>query len=76
VAAGVETTEVWFRTLSETEISAYVASGEPLDRPALIAFRAGALCWSAGWKDVFFNVVGLPLVKLLELLRRLGADLL
>lgn len=76
VAAGVETTEVWFRTLSETEISAYVASGEPLDKAGAYGIQGRGALLVSRLEGCFFNVVGLPLVKLLELLRRLGADLL
>lgn len=63
---------VRFRTLSEEEIAAYVATGEPLDKAGAYGIQGlGAfLVRSVGGS--YTNVVGLPLTETLELLMREG----
>ena len=71
----VETTAVRFRELAPEEISAYVATGEPLDKAGSygIQGRGGALAAAVdGSRD---NVVGLPVERLAAWLRELGIDL-
>lgn len=76
VFQGVEITRVTFRQLSEPEIISYVASGEPLDKAGAYGIQGlGALLV----KEIcgcYYNVVGLPLVKTMELLRDCGYPLL
>jgi nucleoside triphosphate pyrophosphatase len=57
---------------SETEIEAYVASGEPLDKAGAYAIqgRGGALV--AGLEGSFSNVVGLPLEETAWVLAAFG----
>lgn len=61
-------TRVHFRPLSEVEIAAYVATGEPLDKAGAygIQGRGGALVDRVSGS--YTNVVGLPLRETLELL--------
>jgi septum formation protein len=56
-----EITEVSFRTLSEDEITAYVATGEPMDKAGAYAIQGRAACWIPRIEGCYFNVVGLPL---------------
>ena len=59
-----ETTQVTFSQLSEECITAYVASGEPLDKAGGYGCQgAGSTLVSAVEGD-FFNVVGLPVNRL------------
>lgn len=63
-------TRVRFRALSEEEILAYVATGEPLDKAGAYAIQAGAAGFVAGLDGAEDTVIGLPV----ELVRRLLAD--
>ena len=61
VLSGVERTEVRFRTISDAEIEAYIATGEPRDKAGAygIQERGGAFVETV--MGSFDNVVGLPL---------------
>lgn len=63
-----EATHVTFRPLSDEEISAYIASGEPMDKAGAYGIQGlGALFVSAIDGD-YFNVMGLPLCALAQAL--------
>lgn len=62
-------TDVKFRELSEAEISAYVASGEPKGKAGSYAIQMKGSAFVERIEGEFNNVVGLPLVTLLALLR-------
>jgi septum formation protein len=68
---GVETTAVTFRKLSEKEIIDYVASGEPLDKAGAYGIQGRAGAFVKKINGCYFNVVGLPLARLTELLERI-----
>ncbi|NMA55395.1 MAG: septum formation inhibitor Maf [Firmicutes bacterium] len=71
-----EQTAVKIRSLSGKEIAAYVATGEPLDKAGAYGIQAKGALLVERIDGCYFNVVGLPLVKLAELLARYGVDLL
>lgn len=73
---GHERTVVRFRPLTEAEISAYVATGEPLDKAGAYGIQGIGALLVAGIEGCYTNVVGLPLGRLSELLRMFGCDLL
>jgi septum formation protein len=56
-----EVTAVDFLTLSEEEIAAYVATGEPMDKAGAYAIQGRAARWIPRIEGCYFNVVGLPL---------------
>lgn len=56
-----EVTFVRFNTLSDEEIDAYVATGEPLDKAGAYAIQGRASRWVPRIHGCYFNVVGLPL---------------
>ena len=56
-----EVTFVRFSTLSDAEIDAYVATGEPLDKAGAYAIQGRAGRWVPRIHGCYFNVVGLPL---------------
>ena len=56
-----EVTFVRFNTLSDLEIDAYVATGEPLDKAGAYAIQGRAGRWVPRIHGCYFNVVGLPL---------------
>ncbi len=67
-----EITRVSFAPLSEDEIAAYVASGEPFDKAGGYAIQGLAGRYITRIEGCYFNVVGLPLARLWAALRELG----
>ena len=63
-----EVTGVRFVTLSEQEIDAYVATGEPMDKAGAYAIQGRASRWIPRIEGCYFNVVGLPLALVCALL--------
>jgi septum formation protein len=73
VTAAVET-RVTFRTLSDTMIADYVATGEPLDKAGAYGAQGYAAPFISGFEGDFYNVVGLPLCTVGTLLERVGVE--
>ena len=65
-----------FRPLSEREIGAYVATGEPLDKAGAYGIQGRASLFVRGIEGDYFNVVGLPLCRLGQMLKQLGLELI
>jgi septum formation protein len=63
-----EVTAVKFLTLSDDEIAAYIATGEPLDKAGAYAIQGRAARWIPRIEGDYFNVVGLPLALVSTLL--------
>lgn len=70
--SAVEKTKVTFRKLSDKEIKDYVATGEPLDKGGGYAIQMGAAGFVKKVCGSYTNVVGLPLVTLVGLLKKQG----
>ena len=65
-----ETTRVSMRTLSEADIRAYVATGEPMDKAGAYAIQGIASRWIYGIEGDYFNVVGLPVSLVWQMLQK------
>ena len=65
-----EVTEVEFAALTEEEIAAYVAQGEPMDKAGAYAIQGRASRWVPRIRGCYFNVVGLPVARVCRMLRR------
>ncbi len=63
-----ESTAVKFLTLSEEEIAAYIATGEPMDKAGAYAIQGRAARWIPRIEGDYFNVVGLPIALVSTLL--------
>lgn len=61
VEVAAELTYVTMQTLSDAEIEAYIASGEPVDKAGAYAIQGHAARWIPRIHGCYFNVVGLPL---------------
>jgi septum formation protein len=66
-----EVTAVQFLTLSEEEIAAYIATGEPNDKAGAYAIQGQAARWIPRIEGCYFNVVGLPISLVSTLLATL-----
>lgn len=67
---------VHFRTLDEDEIVGYVATGEPMDKAGAYGAQGKAALFVQGIDGDFFNVMGLPLCRLGQMLKEQGVVLL
>jgi septum formation protein len=67
-----ETTAVCFRALAESEIAAYVESGEPMDKAGAYAIQGMASRWISRIEGDYNNVVGLPVDLVQRMLREHG----
>lgn len=72
LAAGVEITQVTMNLIPLCEIEAYVASGEPLDKAGAYAIQGYAARWIPRIEGDYFNVVGLPIARVVALLADAG----
>ena len=61
-----ETTQVYFRELRSTEITAYIASGETSDKAGAYGIQGRGAAFVRRIEGCYFNVVGLPLASLVE----------
>ena len=71
LAVAHETTTVKFRDLEEAEILDYVASGEPMDKAGAYAIQGLASRFVTRIEGCYFNVVGLPVPIVYDLLKPL-----
>ena len=76
ILSGTECTEVRFRKLSEKEIRQYIDTGEPLDKAGAYGYQGLASLFVESIRGDYFNVVGLPLCRLGQMLREFGISLL
>ena len=73
--AVAEKTDVCFREISDDEISAYVNTGEPMDKAGAYAAQGRGALFIERIEGEFFNVMGLPLCRLSIMLREYGVVL-
>lgn len=76
VIAQTEGTEVIFRTLSDEEIRAYIATGEPMDKAGAYGIQGMGALLIEGIRGDYFNVMGLPVCRLGQILRSFGVKIL
>ena len=68
----VEETRVHFAPMSSVEIDAYVSSGEPFDKAGGYAIQGLASRYISRIEGCYFNVVGLPIHRVAEVLHNAG----
>ncbi|HHW15193.1 MAG TPA: septum formation protein Maf [Firmicutes bacterium] len=76
VETSVVRTAVTFRPLTPERIARYVATGEPFDKAGAYAIQGRGAVLIAGIEGCYFNVVGLPVPTVAELLARRGYPVL
>jgi len=67
--------KVYFKELSDEEIDAYVATGEPMDKAGAYGVQEKAGIFLEKIEDDFFNVVGLPVLAVTEELKKFGVKI-
>ena len=71
----VQQTRVTFRQLSDDMIDWYVATGEPMDKAGAYGIQGKGALLVEGIQGDYFNVVGLPVSPLYQLLLDMGVPL-
>jgi septum formation protein len=70
--SAVEEVRVRFRRLREDEIDAYIATGEPMDKAGAYGIQGYGATIVERIEGDYFAVMGLPLVRLVGLMRDVG----
>lgn len=71
--AAAVTTRVTFRSLTDAEITGYIATGEPADKAGSYAIQGLGAFMVSRIEGSYSNVVGLPLCEVVQALEILGA---
>lgn len=72
LVSGRETTEVVFAPMTDEEVDAYVASGEPADKAGAYGIQGKAAAFIERIEGSYSGVMGLPLFETAELLKEMG----
>jgi len=70
-----EVTDIHFRPLSDGEIDAYVRSGEPMDKAGAYGIQGGAALFAEKMVGDYYNVMGLPVCKLWQMLQKIAPEI-
>lgn len=68
-----ETTTVYVNPITDDEITAYIATGEPMDKAGAYAIQGLASRWIPRIEGDYANVVGLPVALVFSMLKRHSA---
>lgn len=71
-----ESTDVFFRPAAEEELRRYIATGEPMDKAGAYGVQGRGALLVERLEGDFFNVMGLPVLRLARMLERFGVSLL
>ena len=69
-------TRVTFRALTDEEIRAYIATGEPMDKAGSYGIQGYGAMFVSHLEGDYFSVMGLPLCPLCRMLRAFGVHIL
>ena len=71
-----EITDIHFRELSDEEILRYIRSGEPMDKAGSYGIQGGAALFAEKLSGDYYNVMGLPVCRLGQILKQISPELL
>ena len=75
-AVFTEVTDLHFRELTDKEICRYVASGEPMDKAGAYGIQGGAALFCEKMAGDYYNVMGLPVCRLGQVLKELAPQIM
>lgn len=70
------TSEVTFREITDNEITAYINTGEPMDKAGAYAIQGKASIFVKSINGCYFNIVGISVYKVAEILKEFGVSVL
>lgn len=71
-----ESTDVFFRPATEAQLRRYIATGEPMDKAGAYGIQGRGALLVERLEGDFFNVMGLPVLRLARMLEAFGVSLL
>ena len=71
-----ESTAVYFRPATEAELRGYIRTGEPMDKAGAYGIQGMGALLVERLEGDFFNVMGLPVLRLSRMLERFGVHFL
>ena len=71
-----EVTDIHFRELTDAEILAYIRTGEPMDKAGAYGIQGGAALFAEKMVGDFYNLMGLPVCRLGQILRSAAPELM
>ena len=71
-----EVTDIHFRHLSDREILRYIQSGEPMDKAGSYGIQGGAALFAEKMAGDYYNVMGLPVCRLGQMLSQIAPELM
>ena len=71
-----EVTDISFRSLTDREIHAYIRTGEPMDKAGAYGIQGGAALFAEKMVGDYYNVMGLPVCRLGQILREVAPELM
>ena len=71
-----EITDIHFRELTDAEILAYIRTGEPMDKAGSYGIQGGAALFAEKIVGDYYNVMGLPVCRLGQILRSAAPELM
>lgn len=76
IATCTEVTDIHFRKLTDREIWTYIQTGEPMDKAGSYGIQGGAALFVEKINGDYYNVVGLPVCRLGQLLQAVAPELM
>lgn len=70
-----EVTDLHFRSLLPQEIRRYILTGEPMDKAGAYGIQGGAALFCQRMEGDYYNVMGLPLCRLGQVLRDMAPEI-
>ncbi len=70
--SGTEVTHLYFCELTQRQIEEYVDGGEPMDKAGAYGIQGGAALFCPRMEGDYYNVMGLPVCRLGQILRELA----
>ncbi len=76
VSVCTEVTDIYFRDLTDAEIRSYIRTGEPMDKAGAYGIQGYASLFAERINGDYYNVVGLPVCRLWQILRAIAPELM